>query len=285
MSGYLQRLISSVRAPRAAIRPAVPSPYAAVVPQATTPAFSAIEGTTVTRRPESTHRTDAQFPSVSREAHNQAVTEVSNVASQPPTVAEIGTRPEVHEPFFPPMAQAPPDDAPAVVQEEQAGPAPIANRVRGSSPTEPVGSADLGQPAERTPVRKLVETRRDVPTRSLDRNPHPPAGEKIDDNAEPNPVRTERPILRQEPFRPLMAEERPSLRAGGIATVNRMGSLPQRAVPTVPPVKPDTAPDEIQIHIGRIEVTALPPAPLRVAAPPLRKHLNLSEYLKRGSAS
>lgn len=39
--------------------------------------------------------------------------------------------------------------------------------------------------------------------------------------------------------------------------------------------------DEIQIHIGRIEVTALPPAPTRAAAQTPRKGLNLEEYLKR----
>lgn len=42
-------------------------------------------------------------------------------------------------------------------------------------------------------------------------------------------------------------------------------------------------PDEIRIHIGRIEVAAVSaPAP-RQAAPPARKSLDLSEYLKRGN--
>jgi hypothetical protein len=40
------------------------------------------------------------------------------------------------------------------------------------------------------------------------------------------------------------------------------------------------APDEIHINIGRIELTAVPPAPHRPAAP-ARKSLNLDEYLKR----
>lgn len=39
-------------------------------------------------------------------------------------------------------------------------------------------------------------------------------------------------------------------------------------------------PDEIQINIGRIELTAIPQATPRPAAPP-RKSLNLDEYLKR----
>jgi len=39
--------------------------------------------------------------------------------------------------------------------------------------------------------------------------------------------------------------------------------------------------DEIQIHIGRIEVTAVPPAAAPAVPRPVRKSLNLDEYLKR----
>jgi hypothetical protein len=39
--------------------------------------------------------------------------------------------------------------------------------------------------------------------------------------------------------------------------------------------------DEIQIHIGRIEVTAVPPVPARPAPVPNRKSPSLDEYLKR----
>ena len=46
---------------------------------------------------------------------------------------------------------------------------------------------------------------------------------------------------------------------------------------------PPHEPDEIHIHIGRIEVAAIAqPAP-RPAAPPARKSLDLGEYLKRGN--
>jgi hypothetical protein len=40
--------------------------------------------------------------------------------------------------------------------------------------------------------------------------------------------------------------------------------------------------DDIQIHIGRIEVTAMAPAPERPAAAPRRKSPSLDDYLKRG---
>jgi hypothetical protein len=41
--------------------------------------------------------------------------------------------------------------------------------------------------------------------------------------------------------------------------------------------------DEIQIHIGRIEVTAMPPAAPRPVAAPVRKTQTLDEYLRRGN--
>jgi hypothetical protein len=45
--------------------------------------------------------------------------------------------------------------------------------------------------------------------------------------------------------------------------------------------EPEREPDEIQIHIGRIEVTAAPPAAVRPASKPERKALSLDDYLKR----
>jgi hypothetical protein len=41
--------------------------------------------------------------------------------------------------------------------------------------------------------------------------------------------------------------------------------------------------DEIQIHIGRIEVIATPPAAPRPMPVPARKSQTLDEYLRRGS--
>lgn len=44
--------------------------------------------------------------------------------------------------------------------------------------------------------------------------------------------------------------------------------------------KPDREPDEIQIHIGRIEVLAVPPAPVSAPSKPAGKSPNLGDYLK-----
>lgn len=75
----------------------------------------------------------------------------------------------------------------------------------------------------------------------------------------------------------------------------------RQLTPRLKPAQPDPAPfpepakagrhdearvsGDIQIHIGRIEVTAVPPPVPRPAAPPARKSINLGEYLKRGRGS
>jgi len=53
-------------------------------------------------------------------------------------------------------------------------------------------------------------------------------------------------------------------------------AVPRRAAAS------QSEPDEIQIHIGRIEVTAVPQTAPRPAAVPASKSINLDEYLKRG---
>jgi hypothetical protein len=63
-----------------------------------------------------------------------------------------------------------------------------------------------------------------------------------------------------------------------------------RAAHTPGPARPETQPrashssrqpEDIQIHIGRIEVLAVPPPVARPAAPPPRKSVSLDEYLRR----
>jgi len=53
------------------------------------------------------------------------------------------------------------------------------------------------------------------------------------------------------------------------------GDLSGRPIPT------EREADEVQIHIGRIEVTAVSQAVARAATKPARKGLNLEEYLRR----
>jgi hypothetical protein len=86
----------------------------------------------------------------------------------------------------------------------------------------------------------------------------------------------------QSRYEPLIAESliRPNnqqiLRRESFASGAReKDDLSGRPIPT------EGEPDEIQIHIGRIEVTAVSQTGARAATKPARKGLNLEEYLKR----
>jgi hypothetical protein len=71
---------------------------------------------------------------------------------------------------------------------------------------------------------------------------------------------------------------RPRQSRSGVTAQNPRSPKPALQPRAAPPREPD----DIHIHIGRIEVAAVPaPAP-RPAAPQPRKSLNLAEYLKRG---
>jgi hypothetical protein len=86
-------------------------------------------------------------------------------------------------------------------------------------------------------------------------------------------------------YRPLMAE---LVRAGSPSvlpdapnlTASSAGKKEERDVAR-PPARPTREADEIHIHIGRIEVTAVPPAPARPAAKPAPRSESLDDYLKR----
>ena len=65
----------------------------------------------------------------------------------------------------------------------------------------------------------------------------------------------------------------------GPLSVNRARKMTPNYAPQS--ASPAREPDEIQIHIGRIEVTAVPPPVARPVAPPTRKGPSLDEYLSR----
>jgi hypothetical protein len=60
--------------------------------------------------------------------------------------------------------------------------------------------------------------------------------------------------------------------------LRRQASQQAAAPPAIP-----TQPDEIQVHIGRIEVIAVPQAATRPAAPAVRRGVNLDDYLSRSN--
>ncbi len=69
-------------------------------------------------------------------------------------------------------------------------------------------------------------------------------------------------------------------RAGMLAAVAGDAGKPVRAGSSVPRRRSERS-DEIQIHIGRIEVTAVPQPTPRPGATPARKAMSLDEYLGR----
>jgi len=83
--------------------------------------------------------------------------------------------------------------------------------------------------------------------------------------------RTYAPLMIQPPLRPA-ALTPPSEQPAAAASRSAERSSPRQA---------EHEPDEIQIHIGRIEVTAVQQAPARAPLKTLHKGQSLDEYLKR----
>jgi hypothetical protein len=63
-------------------------------------------------------------------------------------------------------------------------------------------------------------------------------------------------------------------------TPSERRTIAARQVSPMANVAPGSA-DEIQIHIGRVEVIAVPPAPQRPLPVPVRKAMSLDDYLRR----
>jgi hypothetical protein len=109
--------------------------------------------------------------------------------------------------------------------------------------------------------------------------------EKPVGSVEPGPEQPGQELTPRAPHRPLMVETirqtdvkifRDSPPLSSLAL--RIGKSDQRHRAA----RPEREADEIQIHIGRIEVAAVTPAPARPPAQPVRKSLRLDEYLRRG---
>ncbi len=158
---------------------------------------------------------------------------------------------------------------------------------------EPAAGAPPPPELGRLPIRETARAAdskppHQLPMRSREPNEKPATAlllpglpDKPDENSlkhsEPYSPEPEREIAIDYSFTPLIEEgDRPAVpvRIPGMPGEPR-ASLPRRS----PPPEPER--DEIEIHIGRIEVTAVPQAVARPAAQPARKSLNLDEYLKR----
>lgn len=135
-------------------------------------------------------------------------------------------------------------------------------------------------PEERFSFQPLMPTppSEDSPTtnRTQDRN----AVERITQSTEPT-----------EKFSPSSAAALPArskLSPVSSQTLNPVGGIPTRQTrSSFDRVEHRTAqaPEEIQIHIGRIEVTAVQQAPARAPLKPARKRESLDDYLRRRDRS
>jgi hypothetical protein len=135
----------------------------------------------------------------------------------------------------------------------------------------------------RTSLESLVAPRQKAAT-PLEPNETPSEWESVK-LVEPHAGAPEREVAPRYPYQPLVEEaDHPASaeRTFGDSAPRATGATrgPRRDPP--PRVaQPGREPDEIEIHIGRIEVTAVPQVAVRPAAQPARKSLNLDEYLKR----
>jgi hypothetical protein len=86
------------------------------------------------------------------------------------------------------------------------------------------------------------------------------------------------------PYQPLVAPNHPAAqtqpREASLATTNAAKNTRAEAARRTAPTH---EPDEIHIHIGRIEVAAVTQQAPRPAPAPARKSLSLDEYLRRGN--
>jgi hypothetical protein len=101
------------------------------------------------------------------------------------------------------------------------------------------------------------------------------------------PETGEKPAAVRQPYQPLVAENLPRLPKLFPEAANAFASDAKREEARRGATRyrgqVEREPDEIQIHIGRIEVVAVPPpAPVREVKP-TTKSLSLDDYLKRGN--
>jgi hypothetical protein len=248
MSGYLQRLAANARKPSASIHPVVGSRF-------TAPKFG--------DAPETLPGEEEMVVSTS---HSQPVVTPPSAVPRSPGL---------------PLMPAPPLISPLIS---------FSANPRQDSQSSPVADAgDLPKPLLERPEERVTPAAASVRTYGV---PDPTEGllDSSRENETTNPseprhaAARERHEILQYSYRPLVAEDLHPATGPRISTTTPAASLNERTRQVdssrriAPPVR---EPDQIEIHIGRIEVTAVPQPQARPAAPAPRKSLNLDEYLKR----
>jgi hypothetical protein len=312
MKGYVQRLIRGVRQTTPSVHPTVGSVYSpskrpdpserqtlesmSYERSAATPTFDPISTTRVT-----SHEDAVTVPQIVRK--NDEPRRESDKTRTPPEDQFANQRHIAEKPSASPLPLIMPIQSMA---ESKPGAEPLDNhfaragdfagnknslpmRRAGVSAGEGVSrdklapSADIGPLArESVPPSKLGPS---PITRAITR----PTVDPRDRNEEPGKTTTPPAGL---PAAIVKRLYQPLLNADVSGSQPAQGKILAHKVDAAPASKSQTrdslrrsvpaAREEIQIHIGRIEVTALPPGPARATAPTARKGLSLEEYLKRG---
>jgi hypothetical protein len=283
MSGYLQRLVANAQSPNGAIRPLLGSVFSLSTSQAAGEGLREIAEVVVApqrRTPLAPQPRGAVLP---RPEPAPSAFHVPRFPSQPPTT-EAGRPGADAEPI--PNAEGTLDPEPRVTGRSSDAP-PQTQRLEFEETSRHL--AQSGREDQRT--RREITNHDRFPTQ-------PPTAEvsKPGADAEPNhdvprrgearleAVREPAPLPRPYPA-PLLESisrlDTEFIRPSAPLTASRMASSASHQNKA----RTRQEPDEIQIHIGRIEITALPPAPIRPAVAPVRKSLKLDEYLRRGRGS
>ena len=249
MSGYLQRLAAGARS-QLRLHPFVGSMFSRPEPAAAEPILSEVEAFPASedRHPIGARLTTAAAPD-----------EPARSAVARPAGVEVGTAqpaPQLDQPAQPADRL---DAAPATFRPLH----PRAAAETGGSAKAPKSDPDDeldAPPAQPKPVDKLHGN--DVI--DVARRAHPIAGDR---QAEVNHLEL-RPTRRVVHERPMFASD-PAESAG--AELSAAARFPERRV------------DDVQIHIGRIEVVAVPSPSPSPTVPPVRKAMGLDEYLRQRS--
>ena len=295
MSGYLQRMASAVLNSNRAVHPALGSIFSTA---------------TQRRMPENfVDETMNQTPTESQAPEEQS--DSSDLRADlvgPASAIAMGRDAEAGPPVSSRRHQSLPSEraAPKATNDGQAGSRPPFQPLVTKGEKLPIPSVKInyedgtsegpGEPASREFAATAPESDSSFPAESVSGKASNHASLKaasernasLTTGAAKTPETLAKPETGLRAYQPLLGDK---LRNTSPAKIfaGRSNAFPadtrgkeSRRDSTRYPVKSEREPDEIQIHIGRIEVVAVPPAPVREAKP-TNKPLSLDDYLKRGS--
>ncbi len=282
MTGYVQRLVASTRAVRPAIRPTFGPGFGDLLHEGGPQVLPELETEeTVLSRPAASAsgsypQTQPPVGPESEPATTSAAPLFPNHAATTPTALSLNNPPELVARFPPEVAQRSDTARLAVVPPAQVQPHA---ETKQPAETKQKVSGDRGlavKPGHPDPAGGDLEPRPDLTFES----PEPPQ----EFQPSPRSSQVEQAVAR-ESYQPVMSKNLQPPQGHRVeemspwnAHVPRVG-IPDRLHVGTQPERPA---EEIQIHIGRIEVTAITPPPVRPPAPLVRKAIRLEEYLRRG---